>query len=336
MAIKVSGTTVINDSRALQNIASVDATTAAAITAGGVGGSGIDGTLGTAQLVPVAGNFLKKGINWTGSEWITVGASGGFSASPDGLAWTNYNIGSSGGANRVLENVIKFGSVYVAAGDNGFSTGGAYYKTSLSGNWSEPTTGNAGAGLCVASSGSLVAMGFSGGFISTSTNGTSWTNRSVSSGNSERVNGIAYSPTLGRWVACDGGGGILTSSNGTSWSRSQVGGGGQTLNDVAWTGFDFQVVGASGAGWKSTNGTSWTANNFPDTSTDYYAVTASGSYAIAIGYQGNCATRTASNSTWKTSVAGNITTNVDTIAASDDYIATTFNTKNVALYSALD
>ena len=38
MAIKVNGTTVINDSRALQNVASVDATTAAAITAGGVGG----------------------------------------------------------------------------------------------------------------------------------------------------------------------------------------------------------------------------------------------------------------------------------------------------------
>jgi hypothetical protein len=38
MAIKVNGTTVINDSRALSNIASVDATTAAAIGAAGVGG----------------------------------------------------------------------------------------------------------------------------------------------------------------------------------------------------------------------------------------------------------------------------------------------------------
>jgi len=38
MAIKVNGTTVINDSRALSNIASVDATTAASMTAAGVGG----------------------------------------------------------------------------------------------------------------------------------------------------------------------------------------------------------------------------------------------------------------------------------------------------------
>lgn len=38
MAIKVNGTTVINDSRQLQNVASVDATTVAALGAAGVGG----------------------------------------------------------------------------------------------------------------------------------------------------------------------------------------------------------------------------------------------------------------------------------------------------------
>ena len=40
MAIQVGGTSVINDSRVLQNISSVDATTAASITAAGVGGAG--------------------------------------------------------------------------------------------------------------------------------------------------------------------------------------------------------------------------------------------------------------------------------------------------------
>ena len=37
MAIKVSGTTVISDARALTNVASIDATTAASITTAGVG-----------------------------------------------------------------------------------------------------------------------------------------------------------------------------------------------------------------------------------------------------------------------------------------------------------
>ena len=40
MAIKVGGTTVIDDSRALTNIASVDATTVAALGTAGVGGGG--------------------------------------------------------------------------------------------------------------------------------------------------------------------------------------------------------------------------------------------------------------------------------------------------------
>lgn len=44
MAIQVGGTTVINNSRALSNIASIDATTAAAIGAAGVGGSVTSGT----------------------------------------------------------------------------------------------------------------------------------------------------------------------------------------------------------------------------------------------------------------------------------------------------
>jgi|SaaInl85LU_5_DNA_1037374.scaffolds.fasta_scaffold09347_2 hypothetical protein len=42
MAIKVNGTTVINDSRQLQNVASVDATTVAALGAAGVGGGNLD------------------------------------------------------------------------------------------------------------------------------------------------------------------------------------------------------------------------------------------------------------------------------------------------------
>ena len=40
MAIQVSGTTVIDDSRSLTNITSVDATTVASISAAGVGGGG--------------------------------------------------------------------------------------------------------------------------------------------------------------------------------------------------------------------------------------------------------------------------------------------------------
>jgi len=48
MAIQVNGTTVIDNSRSLTNISSIDATTAAAFTAGGVGGAGFSLTAGEA------------------------------------------------------------------------------------------------------------------------------------------------------------------------------------------------------------------------------------------------------------------------------------------------
>ena len=62
MAIKVNGTTVINDSRSLTNIASVDATTKNAIEAAGVGGAvdlsggvGSSGVYLTATSIPPIG-----------------------------------------------------------------------------------------------------------------------------------------------------------------------------------------------------------------------------------------------------------------------------------------
>jgi hypothetical protein len=65
MAIKVNGTTVINDSRALTNVASVDATTAASITAAGVGGAfdvsggvGSSGMQITATSIPPIGCLI--------------------------------------------------------------------------------------------------------------------------------------------------------------------------------------------------------------------------------------------------------------------------------------
>ena len=61
MAIQVSGTQVIGNSRELTNIASVDATTAASITAAGVGGGGTvdltaDGSISSGNVVGISGN----------------------------------------------------------------------------------------------------------------------------------------------------------------------------------------------------------------------------------------------------------------------------------------
>lgn len=79
MAIKISGTTVVDDSRGLTNIATIDATTAAAITAAGVGGSG-------------GGNFNTAIINAVGYA-VTDSMATAFTApSTAGKRYVIYSI----------------------------------------------------------------------------------------------------------------------------------------------------------------------------------------------------------------------------------------------------
>jgi len=68
MAIKINGTTVINDSRALSNIASVDATTVAAMGAAGVGGG-----LKLLQNYTTTSNATYFDIDFpTGYDWFKI------------------------------------------------------------------------------------------------------------------------------------------------------------------------------------------------------------------------------------------------------------------------
>ena len=76
MAIQVSGTEVISNARALNNIASIDATTAASITAAGIGGGtwtvlGTSGNLGT--LTSFGGTSAVKSFTVpTGVQAVSI------------------------------------------------------------------------------------------------------------------------------------------------------------------------------------------------------------------------------------------------------------------------
>jgi len=126
MAIKVNGTTVINDSRALSNIASVDATTAAAIGAAGVGG-------GSAPEPPDWASpttTLTSSQTWTkpgsigNDDWVVFYAIGG------GAAWANvsYKNGGSGGSAAVFaikgSAIPSTVAIVVGAGGSGGSVDG--------------------------------------------------------------------------------------------------------------------------------------------------------------------------------------------------------------------
>jgi hypothetical protein len=117
MAIKVNGTTVINDSRALSNIASVDATTAAAIGAAGVGGGEV--VLLTDNAALSSTTYIE--ISFTGDyrmyivQFVNVGTnSSGLSAQYTNSNGTrintsNYYQSSKGGTS------LQSNAIYLAA-----------------------------------------------------------------------------------------------------------------------------------------------------------------------------------------------------------------------------
>ena len=75
MAIQISGTTVINNSRQLKNIASVDSTTAASITAAGVGGGGATEAFADGDR---SNNLVPFGFVSSTTRFVQVLTPGGF------------------------------------------------------------------------------------------------------------------------------------------------------------------------------------------------------------------------------------------------------------------
>jgi hypothetical protein len=315
MAIKVNGTTVINDSRALTNIASVDATTATAITAAGVG-AGIDGTSSFTLLSPVSGYGLSQ-VAYSGTQFI-VGAldsSGWVSRSPDGLKWTadtgpssmdvkavaangntivcggntgNFTTSTNGGSswggpytkgNNRQVNALTFGQgVFIAACE-----AASIYSSSNGTSWTErksPTGGSDYFG--VASSGSLfVAVGASG-VLGTSTSGTStWTART--SGTSNELGGVAFGNSI--WVAVGNHGTIITSTNGTSWT-ARTSYTTKYLGDVAWTGSEFIAVGDAGVCVNSPDGINWTSYAGGNSAQQNVSVVAGEGFVVVAGVAG--------------------------------------------------
>ena len=112
MAIQVNGTTVINNSRALQNISSVDATTVAALGNAGVGG------LTTVLTDNGTVNSSRLSISFTGGYDRYIISLSDIRPSSDNQTWYMRLLNSSG-------SDITTGDHYV----HGFShTNGGYYR----------------------------------------------------------------------------------------------------------------------------------------------------------------------------------------------------------------
>jgi|13_taG_2_1085334.scaffolds.fasta_scaffold17176_1 sugar lactone lactonase YvrE len=125
MAIKIAGTTVVDDSRGLTNIATVDATTAAAISAAGVGGGGEH-------------DFVASGA-------ITNGDVVGLNADGTVSVVAETNVPDSAGSAVVFESasVVHTSATYDSINKKVIIVyrdgGNSYYGTAVVGTVSEST-----------------------------------------------------------------------------------------------------------------------------------------------------------------------------------------------------
>ena len=151
MAIQVSGTQVIGNSRELTNIASVDATTAAAIEAAGIGGGGgfpiwdptstpdvtltssgtwtkpslSDGTWVLVYMVGGGGAGTVEGNNWAngGAAGAAHIFSGQASEFPSSVTFTIAAGGTPNGGDGGDTSCVIQGKTYTAGGGDGGNNG---------------------------------------------------------------------------------------------------------------------------------------------------------------------------------------------------------------------
>tara|TARA_R110000822_G_scaffold45199_1_gene120953 strand:- start:698 stop:1492 length:795 start_codon:yes stop_codon:yes gene_type:complete len=248
MAIKVNGTTVINDSRALSNIASVDATTAASITAAGVGGGApfapdFDPSATPDVTLTSTGTWTKPG-SLADDSWITIYMVGGGGGGQVHVTWGN---GGSGGSAALFSGVAgQFPSSAItftigaggAANDGQGRDGGATSAVINSVTYTAPAGfGGVNSGTSQTSPLGTYSVPFAGKspFVSPSLEDTR-------GGYAQAIN-VGYPSVYGGGGG--GGGNGATNAGGVSTYAGNGGQGGQT-NDVAGS-----VPGGGGGGANS-------------------------------------------------------------------------------------
>ena len=300
MAIKVNGTTVIDDSRNLQNVQGIK-------TVGGqsILGSG-DIAAGSTPGELAIGQLWRSRTTGNSSYYYAIGTDGStfvvgyradtmFYSTDSGATWTATN------SNISEYYRLRYGIVADGAGN--WVTIGENSRTATSSNgisWTERSTPftNDLYGLAAGANGKFVACGSSGAIMYSSNSGVSWS--SASSGVSNALYSAA-GDNSGNFVCCGSGGTVVTSSNnGSSWTTQTTYLSTQ-LNGVAtdrsgtWV-----IVGNDGLILTSTNnGANWTERN-SGTSSGLQKVATDGTYWVAVGQSGKICVTDDPTSVWNT------------------------------------
>ena len=262
MAIQVSGTEVISNSRGLNNIATVDATTAASITAAGVGGGSLAEGYWATKSNQGSNDIRSYSQHPTDGRILIInGLQNGKITSDYGVSWQSlYHSGSIGG------------DIYASA-NNG--TGLWVISSNSSRIWykQDPVANtqwnDAGDQTSVMGNGNYCEAGHfgNGKFLfaaerryMTSTNGTSWTSGGQITSSGFTAKSIANNGSNWVIVGSSAGGIFYSTNDASSFSAASLSPANtKPFASVYNDGSTFIAVGQDGTLYKSTNnGANWT------------------------------------------------------------------------------
>lgn len=184
------------------------------------------------------------------------------------LAGATWSTGAALGANDM--HGVAYGTVYVAAGNNG-----ALFSSADGVSWTALTNPAPTANLnAIAYSGGKYLAAGAGGVILLSTDGVTWQQQTSNTANDlYAVSGNG----VGGFVATGAAGSIVTSTDGITWSAS-VSGTVNALYGITYANGKYIAVGANGTLLSSADTTTWQSIT-PSTSSSLKTVT----YGVASG-----------------------------------------------------
>lgn len=178
------------------------------------------------------------------------------------------------------------------------------------------TSGTSTAISSIAHGNNTYVLGGASNLLRTSTNGFTWTSRTVTS---ITINDLVYGGAV--YVAVGNGGQIRTSTDAVTWT-SRTSNTTSNLNSIIYANNLYVAVGNNRCIVTSTDGTAWTLNTsgLQSTFTSNDIVYTNGLYIVGGDASGSKIYTSTNAVTWATPNSGRVTSAVTTLAASSDKI----------------
>lgn len=223
----------------------------------------------SASSIPTSN--LLQAVRYGGGEWLAMGYSATLLTSSNGTSWDKQ---VPAGAVDDWTDAVHDGDHWTLVG-----SGGKIYRSNdktASSGWAKQQSNTASDLYGIAfGGGTYVAVGKQGTIL-TSSNGASWTYRSLPGNSIDSLFGIVYA--AGKFVTVSSAGNIYTSDNGENWTEQMSGS--PPLYAVQYGDDRFVAVG-EGVIYYSDNGMSWTSANVPGAGDLYAVAYGNGKYTAA-------------------------------------------------------